>query len=94
MTIRVELNPEMEARLVAEGLSRCAFGEVGGTTSPRGFDGEFPASRCTDGRRISPHAGRHGRGIGEIAEFADWKLLARKLLWGPARWQGRRTSSI
>ena len=51
MTIRVELNPEMEARLVAEARSQgVPFGEAGGATSRRGFDRQFAPSGSTDGR--------------------------------------------
>jgi hypothetical protein len=51
MTIRVERNPEMEARLVAEARSQgVPLEKLAERLLQRGFDSKFPASRCTDRR--------------------------------------------
>jgi hypothetical protein len=50
MTIRVDLNPETEARLISEARSQGVPERLAEAPSQRGFDCEFSTSRCTDRR--------------------------------------------
>jgi hypothetical protein len=72
MTIRVELNPEMEARLVAEARSQGVPLEK---LAERLLEEALTVSSLPQGvltvDEFSPHARKHGRGIGKTVESTD-----------------------
>jgi hypothetical protein len=80
MTLRVELNPETEARLIAEARAKGLPLEKVAEELPEEALAVRILSRADERGRISSHARRNGRSLRKTSRLTHRRLFSRQLI--------------